>query len=145
MVKIKNQHWEFETDKKNWRRKKKHPWWRPEVINDSVIAKLELAFSYGFNDWEACLYSEISEATLYRYIEKNPKFWEKKEILKNKPKIKAKMNVLEKLNEKDIDTSKWYLERRSKDEFSLKTESENKITAEISISKEWEGLLQELE
>jgi hypothetical protein len=45
--------------------------------------------------------------------------------LKHKPKIKAKMNLLKAINNEDLDTSKWYLERKSKNEFSLKTESDN--------------------
>jgi hypothetical protein len=36
--------------------------------------------------------------------------------------MKAKQNVVSKLNEKDLDTSKRYLERKAKSEFSTKQE-----------------------
>jgi hypothetical protein len=47
-----------------------------------------------------------------------------KEDLKNKPKMKAKLVVLNSINSKDviyrnktIEDAKWYLERKSKNEF----------------------------
>ena len=69
-----------------------HAWWRPTVIDESVLAKLEFAFAHSFTDDEASLYADISPATLYRYIEANPEFWERKEALKTSPNIKAKLN-----------------------------------------------------
>jgi hypothetical protein len=47
--------------------------------------------------------------------------------LQSMPKLKAKMNVLESIEDKTkennrqrLDDSKWYLERKAKDEFSTK-------------------------
>jgi len=101
--------------------------WRPTVMTDDVVWKLLTAFSYWFSDVEACLYADIWKQALYDYCNKNPEFRDRKEALKNKPKMKAKMNVLEKINNKDIDTSKWYLERKAKDEFSTKQEIDNTL------------------
>ena len=99
--------------------------WRKTIMTEETVKKLVDAFSMWFTDEEACLYSDISKQTLYNYCEKNPKFLTKKELLKNKPKIKAKLNLLNAINSNDLDTSKWYLERKSRDEFSLKTEIDN--------------------
>lgn len=76
----------------------------------------------GFTDVEACLYVGIAPATLYNYCSDNPDFLEEKEYLKEQPKIKAKMNLEEAINNGDKDISKWYLERKSRNEFSLKQE-----------------------
>lgn len=101
--------------------------WRPEVITEDVLAKLEYAFARSFTDTEASLYANISPATLYRYIEANPEFWERKETLKRQPNIKAKLNWIKKLESEDYQASKEWLERKSRDEFSLKQEINSKV------------------
>lgn len=95
---------------------------RPKVITDEVVAKLEEAFLYGLTDLEACLYADISKNTLYRYIEENEEFRDRKELLKKQPLIKAKLNINKDIINGDINTSKWYAERKGRDEFSLKQE-----------------------
>lgn len=111
--------------------------WRPTVIDNAVLSKLEYAFVNSFTDDEACLYADIAPATLYRYIENNPEFWERKEMLKKNPNIKAKLNWIKKLEWEDYIASKEWLERKSKAEFSLKVETDNKNeNTNIDIS-EW--------
>ena len=114
---------------------------RPTSMNDNTVKKLEEWFAYGLNDEECCLYAWISKNTLYNYIDKNPHFWTRKEILKNSPKIKAKMNIKDKIEIGDIDTSKRYLERKAKDEFSTKTEidqTSRNYNSNIELSDEEE-------
>lgn len=101
-------------------------WGRPTKMNEETVKKLLDAFSYGFTDIEACVYADISRETLYAYIRKNPSFSDTKEALKNKPQIKAKMNIVWAINKWELNDSKWYLERKSRDEFSLKQEVEQK-------------------
>ena len=95
---------------------------RPKAITEEKLYKLREAFMKGFTDVEACLYVGIAPATLYNYCSDNPDFLEEKEYLKEQPKIKAKMNLEEAINNGDKDISKWYLERKSRNEFSLKQE-----------------------
>lgn len=95
---------------------------RPPAIDETVLAKLEEGFVKGLSDREACLYAGIHPATLYRYCEEHPDFRERKELLKDQPKIQAKLNVSEALEARDKDMSKWYLERRAKEEFSSRSE-----------------------
>ena len=99
--------------------------WRPTVMTEETVNKLLTAFSYSFTDEEACLYANISKQTLYDYCKRFPEFSDQKEELKKKPNLKAKMNWIEKMNNKDYQASKEWLERKSKQEFSLKTETEN--------------------
>lgn len=101
--------------------KKKNVGGRPKVIDENVLAKLEEGFLIGLNDRECCLYADINPSTLYRYCEENPEFSERKELLKEQLKIKAKMNIQQAITtHEDSDLSKWYLERKSKDEFGIK-------------------------
>ena len=57
-------------------------------------------------------------------------------MLKKKPNLKAKMNILAKVNQNDVDASKWWLERKSKDEFSTKQERDTKVKYENAISED---------
>jgi len=126
--------------KKNkwWRPKKKHPWWRPSKMTPEIVVKLEEWFAMWFTDLEACLYASISKDVLYNYIKKNPEFKDRKELLKQQPKIKAKINITKSINEWDKNDSKWYLERKAKDEFSLKQEIDQKtdVTVKTELTEE---------
>jgi hypothetical protein len=92
---------------------------RPTVVNDTVIPKLVDAFSLGCTDEEACLYADIGMSTLYKYQEANPEFVERKKLLKQKPFLKARNTVIKHLD--DPDHAEWYLERKGKNEFGMKT------------------------
>lgn len=91
---------------------------RPTVMTEETVNKLEEGFAMGFTDEEACLYANISKQTLYDYCKKNEGYTDRKEELKNHPRILAKANIYNALKEnKKVEDSKWYLERRSKKEF----------------------------
>jgi len=95
---------------------------RPTVVSDVTLQLLREGFSMGFTDIECSLYAGIAVSTLYNYCRDNTKFAEDKEILKHKPKMRAKINLDKSIKDGDKDISKWYLERKSRDEFSLKQE-----------------------
>lgn len=98
---------------------------RPTVMTPEVIAKLEQAFANAFTDEQACIFASISKDSLYDYIKKNHSFGDRKEELKKRVDIKAKTQVIEAIKNGDMPTAKWWLERKCKDEFSLKTETEH--------------------
>lgn len=95
---------------------------RPTVMTPDIIAKLEQAFSLGASDLEACFYAGIGKTSLYRYQEEHPEFTERKKALKEKLVLKARSVVADALENKDKQTAQWYLERRKKDEFSIRQE-----------------------
>lgn len=97
---------------------------RPSAMTEETLRKLETAFSYGLSDREACLQAGIGTTTLYNYCHENPGFRERKELLKLQPTIKAKYIVAEALDNGDLKTALWYLERKARDEFSTRIESE---------------------
>lgn len=109
---------------------------RPTVMTKDTLRKLEYAFMRGLSDTEACLYADIGITTLYRYCEDNPEFRDRKECLKQRPTAKARLNITEAIEEGDREISKWWLERKAKNEFSTKQEIDADITKEISINIE---------
>ncbi len=100
----------------------------PEAVN-----KLGEYFSEGLNDREACLLVGITKQTLYNYCDKNPDFLTEKEDLKRNPIIKAKRAINKEIDNEDIATCKWYLERKAKEEFSVRVENLNQDTKELEL------------
>lgn len=96
---------------------------RPTVMTPQVIAKLEEAFAWGCTDAEACLWANIATPTLYLYQEKHPEFIERKSHLKQTPILKARKSVVSSLAA-DPKLALSFLERKKKDEFSLRTETD---------------------
>ena len=93
---------------------------RPTKIDKIVIGKLEEVFALGGNDDEACFYAGIAPETLYYFQKMNPYFAKRKAALKQRPILKARQTVVHALSEPD--TARWFLERKRKNEFSLRTE-----------------------
>jgi hypothetical protein len=96
---------------------------RPTVMTDETVKKLEEVFALGGTDEEACFYANISRQTLYNYQKENPEFIDRKEALKEKPILKARQTVVKALD--DPKDAQWYLERKKKNEFSIKSEIEH--------------------
>ena len=94
---------------------------RPSNFTPETITLLEQAFMMGCTDPEACLYANIGTTSLYSYQEKHPKFTERKKLLKNKPFLIARSELLKGLRG-NPELSLKYLERKKKDEFSLRQE-----------------------
>lgn len=102
--------------KKNPEGKQKSPKLTPETIR-----KLEGAFAIDATVGEACYYANISQDTYYRWIKKFPELSEKFKRLRQKPILTARQEVVKGLAN-NPEFSLKYLERKKKDEFSLRTE-----------------------
>ena len=114
------------------KRKPKSEWdkvGRPEVIDQKKLEKLEECFLYDLSDVQACYIVDINPQTLYNYQKKHPEFVGRKKALKQMVKAKAKKVITDSINNNDVDVAKWYLERKSRDEFS--TRVDNHIDGEI--------------
>ena len=88
---------------------------RPDIITPEIIGKLEEVFAIGGSDLEACFYAGIGKTTLYNYQNVHPDFVERKEMLKEKPILKARQTVVKSLDDPDMALK--YLERKRKSEF----------------------------
>lgn len=106
---------------------------RPTIMTPEIISKLEEVFAIGGSDNEACFYAGIGKSTLYNYQQEHPEFVERKEALKERPILKARQTVVKSLD--DADMALKYLERKKKDEFSLRTEFTGQNGGPINISQ----------
>ena len=109
---------------------------RPTIMTDAIVSKLEYGFMKGLNVTECCHYADISRNCFYEYLDKNPEFKDRIEELKSNPSTKAKLNVVEAIENGDTDLSKWWLERRNKDEFSVKQEVSADVKNDVTITVE---------
>lgn len=74
----------------------------------------------GATDNEACYYADICASTLYNFQDQNKWFLELKKQWKDNPILVARQTVFSNLSDKE--TAMKYLERKKKDEFSLRSE-----------------------
>lgn len=99
-----------------------NPIGRPPAMDEDTLRILEGAFADGATDELACFLAQISPSTLYLYQSEHPEFSERKKYLKDQTKFQAKKNIRNAIENGDLDTSKWYAERKMKDEFSQRQE-----------------------
>lgn len=99
-----------------------------------VLDKLKHAFSIGANIKRACAYAEISYDAYNDYVRDKPELVQLFERLRQKQPLKAESNVTDKLNQGDIETSKWVLERRAKEDYSPRQEISGPDGGPIEVS-----------
>lgn len=108
---------------------------RKTKMTKNMVEKLEEYFSLAYTDDEACFSAGIDKKTLYNYADKYPSFSTKKEQLKKNPNIKAKKILINALNSDDVNSAKWWLERKCKDEFSTRVESTAKDGKDFNFTQ----------
>lgn len=123
---------------------------RPSAMTKDVVQKLEAAFAWGYNDDEAAIYAGVARTTVHNYATKYPSFLDKKDELKKRVNMHAKSNITKLIKLGDKEMSRWWLERRCKKEFSLRTEHTGKdgvSLAQIAVvtEKEFEEAAKRLE
>lgn len=99
-----------------------NPIGRPTKMTDEVVNKLENAFKDGANVTEACRIAEISTRSYYEWLNTNEDFSHKMTNAQEYPDVIAKMVLVKAIKSDDVDTAKWWAERRMKNEFSTKQE-----------------------
>lgn len=113
---------------------------RKVKIDEDMKKEMYLYAAKGLSIGEICTMCKISKHCFYNAVERDPDFKERIYALRDVPTIKAKLNIYDAICEKDINTSKWYLERKSP-EFSNK--SEMTVTQDVSIADR-ESALEEM-
>lgn len=91
---------------------------RPTVMTIEVIGKLEEGFSKGCTILESCLLAGISKDAYYDYLKANPSYSDRVETLRENVTLHARRNLVDSIMDGNVNDSKWYLERKKKDEFS---------------------------
>lgn len=120
-----------------------NPVGRPSVVDDQVIAKLEGAFSKGHTVLEACLIAGISKDAYYNYCKEHPELKERVELLREQPAMHARRNLADSIEGGDLSNSRWYLERKKKDEFS--TSSDVNLGGQVDVSLKLEFISAKVE
>lgn len=112
---------------------------RPPKVDKFVVDKWEQAFAIGCTDSEACAYADVSRDLLYDYQKKHPEFIDRKNSLKERPILKARQEVVKGLSN-NPELALKFLERKKKDEFSLRQEIDQKSEVKIdgNVNVEWE-------
>lgn len=106
---------------------KKNKGGRPTVITPEVTAKLIEAFKNDFTQYEACLYAGISQDAFQRRCAADHRFAVEMDGAKAFVFFAAKRNIAQAVaNQKDVEQSKWYLQKRQKDLYSDRIEQTGK-------------------
>lgn len=92
---------------------------RLTVMTPERIRKLESAFIQGFTVETACHLSGVGTSTYYEHIKHDKEFSDKMKRAKLWPTEMAKQVIIGAISQGDVNTSKWWLERKAKDEFSI--------------------------
>lgn len=79
---------------------------------------------------EICLHAGITRNQYSALIKREPAWAEQLSIYRASAKHRARSVVIDAINQGDVTTSKWYLERKAKDEFG----DDNKQTGQITIN-----------
>lgn len=118
------------------------------IEQETVLSKLNHAFSLGCTDKEACIYAGISLSSLYRYEGQHRSFREQKQVLKAKPVLLARATVVQILSEKNennfptdraLRTAWKYLEKKLPQEFgypSVINRYEEHVSSHYELSNE---------
>jgi len=96
--------------------------WFDGKDEEATLTKCKEAWALGCSDAEAAFYAEITGASLSRYLDAHDEVREFRNALHQKPILKARQTVIKNLD--DPNHAKWYLERKVKNEFSPKTETD---------------------
>lgn len=67
---------------------------RPTKLNDITVKKLEDAFILGGTIEEACFNANISKQTYYNWKDKNVELFDRLELLKQSPVLKARKSLI---------------------------------------------------
>lgn len=104
-------------------------------MTQQVIDKLEVAFSFGCTDLEACAFADVSPASLYLHEKQNPAFSERKKLLKQKPILLARESVVNGVKE-DYEFAFKFLERKRRKEFGPPEEKQSQQAVIIQVTSE---------
>lgn len=89
-------------------------------LTTEVINRLHEGFLCGLTITQACIYAGICRDTYYEWMKKRPALAKKMELAQLNPFLAAKRTIMQNMGNPDV--AKWYLERKSPDEFSTKQE-----------------------
>ena len=96
---------------------------RPTVLTPEVIAKLVTAFQNGLSKKQAIRYAGISKDAYYNGVKRDKEFADKMSDAQWRPNMRAREVIVQAINSGDTKAAQWWLERKEKDEFTLRRET----------------------
>ena len=99
---------------------------KPKELSDSAWEEIIYAWENGLSDREASFRAcrdgntYITEVQLKELVASSPEISGLRDFLRSALVSKAKLNISESINDGNVSTAKWYLERRAPEEFSSK-------------------------
>ena len=104
-----------------------------KVDIENYITNIAPYLEVGCSLHEACIHALIPYTTIKDYYDGDEDVRRKIDRLKNGPILAAKTVVINSIKGGDKDTAKWFLERKCRDEFSLRQEQVS--SSKINIIK----------
>lgn len=90
---------------------------RPSKYSEDVVQQFEKVFRLDVPDKTAYEYIGVSHQTFHTWLKEKPEFLERITQAKKYARIAAGSVVNEAIEKKDVNTSKWWLEKKHPDEF----------------------------
>lgn len=107
---------------------------RPSKMTPECVMKLEEIFALDGTVEEACFFADISRNTFYEWMKEHPELNDRFEALRNNPVLLARRSVIDGLTDPELALK--YLERKRRNEFSTRTETDNTTKMDMSGSLE---------
>ena len=106
----------------------------PTKKTPEVVGKLEAAAALDCTIAEMAFHAHIHRDTLYEWLKTDKKLSDRLETLRSKPGLQARLTTCKAMAEGDVLTSKWYLERKYKKEFSTLQRVKSDFTGKIETT-----------
>ena len=105
---------------------------------DKVIEALKPYYKLGYSSTKACQYAGIPQPTVTEWLKNDPELLLKVTAWQNEVNATARKNIAKKVQEGDDETSKWWVERKERDEMSTRTNvdmtsKDEKVSAGIFV------------
>lgn len=107
-----------------------HSTGRPTLKTEQLVSKLEEIFKIGGNIEEAVSYAGISRETYYRWLRDDESFVTKMEAAQHFADVAAKHLVVKAIKDNDLNTAKWWLEKRQPSNTTVNVQVNNVIEKE---------------
>jgi hypothetical protein len=108
---------------------------RPTDLLPETVTKLEEVLKIGMPIVKAIEYAGISRNTYYRWLNENKEFNDKMTSAQNYARIIAGNLVVKDIEGGDVNSAKWWLEKKHSDEFGGSKQNQLNIAGnEVSVS-----------
>lgn len=106
--------------------------WDKEKILEALKPYLQLGYSVN----RACILAQITNSTIWTWIEREPELRVKIRSWQNMVSAKSREVIVKSIQANNKEDAKWWLERREKKSFSTRTETKQEGAVKVDLSEE---------